>query len=1128
MENKENYRVKITDLSSNYIISSFYDELISTNIITTNDVNSLILSTNFCINTLSSICTDQFCQLCQNTFNYYINLTDTKFPRIKYYNNKTNSISAVFSNSTINDFYLSSTPINLISYPKGTTYNLVKSINGATGSISGIEKIIINNISYEWNIANKGKINLGNFIKLDSIVTSINNNSGVVLSVAGIKYNNAVLKSMSNNKGIIDITSYINKYINNDQLYFKHLYVNNIDERNNNSVINLNYIKNIPSLQIKSKIINLNVGDIVIDGTSSIIYIDPISDGNFLSYIYGIQDNIYHQGLSYGVADPSSIKFEPNLYSKGIPLTFVILEGNMNTTFNLKLTAIGNPNSITLRYSKKYEPYKSFSINSGVNFKIGEPVSLTGANTNFNTSEDNFWRFTWLSGVSDEATTPCNPKFVCYGNIMSLVNWNTKIKNNWQFYALFSGTNIVKAPQLPATGLCANCYDSLFQDCTNLIVPPQLPATTLASNCYRDMFRECTSLSSIPVLPAITLAPSCYFNMFYHCTSLTFLPYYSIIAATPGLADSCYYGMFEGCTSLTDSPILPASAGLVTNCYARMFNGCDRLTALHVNAPSSQLINTNYTSNWLTRNQHPDITLYNTSMWDDLKDQNGEYFYFNQTISSVYQSISSIYRDVKRVARSLQNTPLSFELIGVGTTEGQFCLRAQQYNLKDNTIKSYCYKDRKKYLQDMNIQYKYYNPSTRALSSNWQSVTWNWNTGTKDNPRYTLSHDEFKFNNLTSRKIGLIVSFSGNYFSQGFDEEKNRILFLRFCHEGQPKIKIMGNLNYLQRGRVSNDPWPWDPYSFFSMFSNTQHGPDHGTLGFVDAHQLIFPKKAKSASGCCQKMFENCSKLIYGPTNLPFLTLSKKCYKDMFKNCTSLTNAPQLPATGLAAGCYEKMFLGCTSLTVPPTIQDYSNTSLCCCYAMFSGCAKLPYFQDLIVTTIENRAYQNMFTDCSGLTFPPLLNSTTAKLSSCYHMFYNNKNLSYLPPLKPTTISSNCYQDIFRGCSNLTSKYCYLPFKNLTLSSCFSMFAASNVNYIVVNFTDWQDNNHATNKWLASNINISGDFLCHPNLTIIRNDSHIPVNWRVLNGEELNGKYKLTLSGEVNVGNIQLFYLNKK
>ncbi len=35
----------------------------------------------------------------------------------------------------------------------------------------------------------------------------------------------------------------------------------------------------------------------------------------------------------------------------------------------------------------------------------------------------------------------------------------------------------------------------------------------------------------------------------------------------------------------------------------------------------------------------------------------------------------------------------------------------------------------------------------------------------------------------------------------------------------------------------------------------------------------------------------------------------------MFSGCTSLTKAPELPATTLAEGCYQKMFNKCTKLS---------------------------------------------------------------------------------------------------------------------------------------------------------------------------------------------------------------------
>jgi len=40
----------------------------------------------------------------------------------------------------------------------------------------------------------------------------------------------------------------------------------------------------------------------------------------------------------------------------------------------------------------------------------------------------------------------------------------------------------------------------------------------------------------------------------------------------------------------------------------------------------------------------------------------------------------------------------------------------------------------------------------------------------------------------------------------------------------------------------------------------------------------------------------------------------------MFSDCSSLTSAPELPATTLAEGCYNSMFLGCSSLTNAPNL----------------------------------------------------------------------------------------------------------------------------------------------------------------------------------------------------------------
>ena len=70
----------------------------------------------------------------------------------------------------------------------------------------------------------------------------------------------------------------------------------------------------------------------------------------------------------------------------------------------------------------------------------------------------------------------------------------------------------------------------------------------------------------------------------------------------------------------------------------------------------------------------------------------------------------------------------------------------------------------------------------------------------------------------------------------------------------------------------------------------------------------------------------------------------------MFSGCTSLTSAPELPATTLVIGCYEHMFSGCTSLTIAPELPATTLENFCY-QSMFSGCTNLSYVKALFTTT---------------------------------------------------------------------------------------------------------------------------------------------------------------------------------
>lgn len=167
----------------------------------------------------------------------------------------------------------------------------------------------------------------------------------------------------------------------------------------------------------------------------------------------------------------------------------------------------------------------------------------------------------------------------CFGNIETLLDYSAAVRGKHPtmadmcYLGMFANcTNLVAAPELPATTLSTNCYTSMFQGCINLASAPALLSTTLELDCYAAMFQDCINLTTAPALPATILADGCYTYMFAGCIRLTTPP--ELPATT--LADNCYSGMFSNCP-FEVAPTLPATT-LAPNCYSYMFFGCRGLT----------------------------------------------------------------------------------------------------------------------------------------------------------------------------------------------------------------------------------------------------------------------------------------------------------------------------------------------------------------------------------------------------------------------------------------------------------------------------------------------------------------------------------------------------------------------
>lgn len=138
---------------------------------------------------------------------------------------------------------------------------------------------------------------------------------------------------------------------------------------------------------------------------------------------------------------------------------------------------------------------------------------------------------------------------------------------------------------------------------------------------------------------------------------------------------------------------------------------------------------------------------------------------------------------------------------------------------------------------------------------------------------------------------------------------------------------------------------------------------------------------------CFAEIFKGCSSLVKAP-DLPYKT-SYNCYRSAFEGCTSLVQAPELPSVGIYQQCFLWMFKDCTSLAVAPKIPNVDLTSGCTsCYGgMFENCISLIEPPALPATVLADGCYSDMFKGCTSLVKIPELVATAVKLYSYRDMF---------------------------------------------------------------------------------------------------------------------------------------------
>lgn len=177
--------------------------------------------------------------------------------------------------------------------------------------------------------------------------------------------------------------------------------------------------------------------------------------------------------------------------------------------------------------------------------------------------------------------------------------------------------------------------------------------------------------------------------------------------------------------------------------------------------------------------------------------------------------------------------------------------------------------------------------------------------------------------------------------------------------------------------------------------------------------------EASLSTWCYVYLFKGCSSLVSAP-ELPSETLANNCYVHMFNSCTSLITPPKLPATTAKDWCYNCMFEWCTSLTTAPSLPATTLGEVCYS-SMFEWCSNLETLPALPATTLTIMCYTSMFSWCSKIKLsetqtwdyqtpyriPTTWTGTTASNAILY-MFLNTWwSWSWNPSINTTYYTSN-------------------------------------------------------------------------------------------------------------------------
>ena len=390
-------------------------------------------------------------------------------------------------------------------------------------------------------------------------------------------------------------------------------------------------------------------------------------------------------------------------------------------------------------------------------------------------------------------------------------------------------------------------------------------ATTIANvGQFRSLFDNSSSYCGVVnasglTLPATTISQDAYRSMFHTCSNhVTALE----LPATT-LGDSCYKYMFRDCTSLTTAPILSATT-LATSCYAYMFQGCTSLTTAPIlSATTLQQQCYEYMfSGCMSLTTAPELPATTLA-------ERCYYYMFNNCTSLNY---------IKCLATNISASNCTSAWVYNVAASGTF-IRAEGM--------------------------RSWKGGSSGIPMGWLALpSYNFAiTSLADNNTITLSNNS-KLASATTFSYSLDNGVTWSSFSLTYGQTQTiaTINSGDTIHLKGSNNTLASNYNYGHYFRGSGD------YEISGEISSLIKGNDYNThLGGTSRYAF-----AQLFSGDTHLV--SAENLFVDSEDLP-----QDCFNGTFRDCTSLTAAPELPSTRLSNSCYSSMFEGCIALSKVPS-----------------------------------------------------------------------------------------------------------------------------------------------------------------------------------------------------------------